>query len=106
VIDRTIALIDDLRKLPAETPWVEFKVNNADPVKIGKLISALSNAARISGQQFAYLVWGVQDENHKITGTTFEPLTSNVEKEPLEFWLANRLQPSIAFSFKLELLVS
>jgi ATP-dependent DNA helicase RecG len=101
VIDRTIALIDDLRKLPAETPWVEFKVNNADPVKIGKLISALSNAARISGQHFAYLVWGVQDENHKIIGTTFEPLTSNVEKEPLEFWLANRLQPSIAFSFKL-----
>ena len=27
---RTLAIIDDLRKLPAEAPWAEFKENNAD----------------------------------------------------------------------------
>lgn len=44
---RTLALIDDLRKLPAEVPWVEFKENNADPQMVGKLIAALSHPARI-----------------------------------------------------------
>ena len=32
---RTRALIDDLRKLPAETSWVEFKENNADAQLVG-----------------------------------------------------------------------
>ena len=32
---RTLALIDDLRKLPAETSWVEFKENNADAQLVG-----------------------------------------------------------------------
>lgn len=26
---RTLAIIDDLRKLPAEAPWAEFKENNS-----------------------------------------------------------------------------
>ena len=46
---RTLALIDDLRNLPAETSWIEFKENNADPQRVGKLVSALSNAARFAG---------------------------------------------------------
>jgi hypothetical protein len=33
---RTHALIDDLRALPAEAAWVEFKENNSDPEMIGK----------------------------------------------------------------------
>ncbi len=32
---RTLALIDDLRALPSETSWVEFKENNSDPQMIG-----------------------------------------------------------------------
>ena len=39
---RTLALIDDLRQLPAEMPWVEFKENNADALLIGKLIDRKS----------------------------------------------------------------
>jgi len=35
---RLRALIGDLLGLSAETPWVEFKRNNADPAMIGKLI--------------------------------------------------------------------
>ena len=56
---RRLALIDDLRVLPAETPWVEFKENVNDPQIIGKLISALSNAARLHDQHFAYVLWGL-----------------------------------------------
>jgi hypothetical protein len=29
-------LINELRKLPIETPWVEFKHNNYDPKMIGQ----------------------------------------------------------------------
>lgn len=97
---RTLALIDDLRKLPAETPWVEFKENNADPQLIGRLISALSNSARLADQHFAYVLWGVRDANHSVAGTTFEPSSQVQQRQPLEFWLAQRLQPGVAFSFK------
>ena len=56
--ERTRKLVDDLRAKPAETTWIEFKENNADGPLIGKLISALSNAARLADQHFAYVVWG------------------------------------------------
>ncbi|RYB04682.1 ATP-binding protein [Lichenibacterium ramalinae] len=97
---RTAALIDDLRKLPAETSWVEFKENNTDPQMIGKLISALSNAARLADQHFAYLIWGVRDEDHAVAGTSFEPTRQMQQGQPLELWLGQRLQPDIAFSFR------
>jgi predicted HTH transcriptional regulator len=97
---RTLAQIDDLRNLPAETSWVEFKENNADPQMIGKLISALSNAARLADQHFAYVLWGVRDGDHAVISTSFEPASQVHERQPLEFWLAQRLQPSIMFSFK------
>ena len=29
-------LIEELRKYPKETEWIEFKVNNSDPDRIGK----------------------------------------------------------------------
>lgn len=97
---RTLALIDDLRQLAAETSWVEFKENNADPQMIGKLISALSNAARLADQPFAYVLWGVRDGDHAAAGTTFEPSSQLQQGQPLELWLAQRLQPAIAFNFK------
>ncbi len=97
---RIEALIDELLALPAETTWVEFKENNADPQMIGKLISALSNAARLTDRHFAYVLWGVRDGDHSVTGTTFDPGSQMQQGQPLEFWLAQRLQPSVAFSFK------
>ncbi len=97
---RTLALIDELRGLPAETSWVEFKENNADPQMIGKLISALSNAARLADQHSAYVLWGVRDADHSVVTTTFEPASRTHQGQPLDLWLAQRLQPGIAFAFK------
>ena len=97
---RILALIDDLRNLSVETSWVEFKENNFDPQRIGKLLSALSNAARLAGQHFAYILWGVRDADHSITGTTFIPEKQMQQGQLLEFWLAQRLQPGVAFVFK------
>ena len=97
---RTLAIIDDLRKLPAEAPWAEFKENNADAPLIGKLISALANSARMSDEHFAYVVWGVRDGTHQAVGTIFEPGTQKENNQPLDLWLAQRLQPAIDFQFE------
>lgn len=97
---RVLALIDDLRRLPAETAWVEFKENNTDPNLIGKLISALSNAARVEDRDFGYVVWGVRDGDHAVAGTRFEPGSAKRGGQSLEFWLSQRLRPGVVFSFE------
>ena len=97
---RQLALIDDLRALPAEATWAEFKENYDNAEMIGKLISALSNAARLADQHFAYVVWGIRDGDHEPVGTAFEPSSAKHKDQPLEFWLSQHLQPSIAFCFK------
>lgn len=96
---RHLALIEDLRALPAETSWVEFKENNTDPGMIGRTISALSNAARLADKHFAYMVWGVRNSDHAVVGSNFEPAREHFQQQPLEFWLANRLNPSVNFVF-------
>ena len=56
-------LVRELCKLPAETEWVEFKKNKAEPEDIGEYLSALANSAALPGKAFAYLVWGVRKRN-------------------------------------------
>lgn len=99
-IPRDIALIDQLRTEPAEAGWLEFKGNNADPEMIGRRCSALANSARIEGRDLAYMVWGVEDGSHAVIGTDFNPDTKRIGNQVLPLWLANSLQPSIAFSFR------
>ncbi len=98
--ERVRALIDDLCALPAETSWVEFKENKSDHETVGKLISALANAARLADEDFAYVLWGVRDSDHALVGTSFEPSTQKVGNQPLEFWLVQHLFSSITFDFK------
>ncbi|MDP1930504.1 MAG: ATP-binding protein [Gammaproteobacteria bacterium] len=92
-------LIRELCKLPHETEWVEFKVNNAEPQEIGEYISALANAAALAGKAFAYLVWGVSDGEQKVVGTKFAPVAARVGNEELESWLLRSLAPKIHFRF-------
>lgn len=96
---RRLAVVNDLLALPAETAWVEFKENNADPRMIGVRISALSNAARLADRENAFMVWGVRDADQAVVGTTFSPATAMEAGQPLEFWLAQRTKPDLAFSF-------
>ena len=93
------SLVAELRKLPRETAWVEFKVNNADPEEIGEYLSALSNAAALYGKANAYLVWGVKNETHEVVGTTFKPAQSKKGNEDIESWLIRLLSPRIHFRF-------
>ncbi|SMB89093.1 Predicted transcriptional regulator, contains HTH domain [Desulfonispora thiosulfatigenes DSM 11270] len=94
-----ISLLTELRGLPKETGWVEFKQNNAQPEMIGEYISALSNSAALEGKKDAYLVWGIEDETHNIIGTTFRPSAVKKGNEELENWLLRLLSPRIMFRF-------
>lgn len=92
-------LVQELRKLPKETEWVEFKCNNDNPQEIGEYISALANAAALVGKTRAYLIWGVQDEDHSIVGCGFDPAKAKKGNEELESWLLRLLEPRLDFRF-------
>lgn len=92
-------LLKELRLLPKETGWVEFKHNNDDPSTIGQYISALGNTAALMGKNHGYMIWGIEDETHKIIGTEFNPSKMKKGNEELENWLLRLLQPRINFMF-------
>ncbi|MCE3255727.1 MAG: transcriptional regulator [Rickettsiaceae bacterium] len=90
-------LLNELVKQSSENEWIEFKKDFHSFEEIGKNISALANGACLNNQPFAYLVFGVEDGTHKITGTTFKPQTHKKGNEILESWLATRLHPKTDF---------
>lgn len=97
--DFLISLVHELRSLPRETEWVEFKENLALPQEIGEYVSALANSAALVGKALSYLVWGVSDGDHEVVGTTFSPHLAKVGNEELENWLLHSLDPKIHFQF-------
>ncbi len=94
-----LGILAELRKLPRETEWAEFKHNNAEPDEIGECLSALANAAALTGKVHAWLVWGVNNDTHEVIGTTFNPASAKVGNEELESWLLRLLSPKINFRF-------
>ena len=94
-----ISLVHELRKLPQETEWVEFKENKAEPQEIGEYLSTLANSAALCGKAFAYLVWGIENASHQIVGTTFSPFRTKAGNEELENWQLRLLSPKIHFYF-------
>lgn len=94
-----LSILQELRKLPNETEWVEFKHNNDDPDQIGEYISALSNSAALLGKICAWLVWGVDNDSHEVIGTTFKPASTKMGGTELESWLLQMLSPKINFRF-------
>ena len=96
------SMLDDFRGLPAETAWLEFKENMADPVRIAKYISALSNMAAYYGRNAGYLVWGVDDVTHEIKGTYFDKDVVKAgahQDQPLELWLRLVIKPQTSYEF-------
>ena len=93
-------LVKRLRDLPNETPWVEFKHNNYDPEMIGKDISALANGATLSDRDYAYMIWGIDDETHEVLGTARNLQTIKKGNEDLEPWLRRMLSNNAVFMFK------
>lgn len=95
-----IYLIDELRKQPTETPWVEFKHENYKPDMIGEDICALANAAAYVGRSCAYMIWGVHDETHEVCGTKEDFQSLRIGNEELENWLRHSLSNNADFDFE------
>ena len=93
-------LVHNLRRLPRETEWVEFKVNQATELQeIGEYISALANGAALNEKDNAYMLWGIADGAHAVVGTSFTPAMAKQGNEPLENWLRRGLTPHVDFRF-------
>ena len=98
--DELIALIDELRALPKETEWVEFKTGAATTnQRLGRYISGLSNAACINHQLFGYLIFGIDDPTHEVVGTSYKFKNRKEGNEELEFWMRRLLKPSVKFQY-------
>jgi len=88
-------------QLDTETEWIEFKLNNQPPERIGEYISALANSAAIHKKSEAYLIFGIHDKTHEIRSTKFNPdKTKGKGNEDLITWLDRLLTPKV--NFKIE----
>ena len=96
----TADIVRDLCEYPSETEWLEFKENLSEDNEIGEYISALSNAAAMNGRRESYLVWGVENEGHRVVGTKFDFNKDLRTHEPFQNYLARQLSPSISFRFE------
>jgi ATP-dependent DNA helicase RecG len=92
--------LQQLLSLPQEGATVEFKSNWENPPDIGEYLSALGNAAALERHERAWMVWGVDNRTHAITGTSFNPFKAKGEgKQSLIMWLTQLTSPHPDFQF-------
>lgn len=95
---RYVPLVDRLRSQSSEKEWLEFKRGQCAPEQLGQYLSALANSACLVGQPMGYLVFGVEDGNHEIAGTDFDPHTAKAKgNQDLLPWLGAGLEPNPGF---------
>jgi ATP-dependent DNA helicase RecG len=92
--------LERLRSLPREAATVEFKSNWDRAADIGEYVSALGNSAALQGHDRAWLVWGVENRTHAVTGTRFDPFSAKGEgNQSLIMWLTQKTTPRSDFQF-------
>ncbi len=89
--------LEQLRSLTAETEVLEFKEakRTYDFSKLGKYFSALSNEANLKGKGYAWLVFGIENKQHRIVSTQFHPHRKNLDS--LKGEIANKTTNRITF---------
>lgn len=92
-------ILEDLISRDYEEDWFEFKENWFEPHALGEYISGMSNVAAMVEQAYAYFVWGIDNDTHKVVGTSFD-YHCDVKNEPLEHYLARQLKPDLMFEFQ------
>jgi predicted HTH transcriptional regulator len=96
----TMELIYSLAGFPNETEWIEFKESNSEPTRIARDISALANSAAYLGKEYAYKIWGLDDETHRLVGTGFRYLKAYGKgSQALSIWLRNALSRNANYEF-------
>lgn len=89
-------LLEKLLSYKEEYEWLDFKENWFSKDGIGEYISAIANGAALSGKEYGYIVWGVNDGTKEVVGTTVN-LNKDIDNEPYKHYLARNLTPKIAF---------
>ncbi|GAB4365033.1 MAG: ATP-binding protein [Kiloniellaceae bacterium] len=93
------ALLNRLLREPVETGWLEFKENNEDPERIGKLISACANSAMLEGKERAFLVWGITDKTKEKVGTKVTLGKIKKGGENFSNWISRKIDPKLMMEF-------
>jgi ATP-dependent DNA helicase RecG len=92
--------VDCLCRTSREPATVEFKRNWDKAKDIGEYLSALGNSAILERHDRAWLVWGIDDSTHDISGTNFDPFSAKGEgNQPLIMWLTQKIEPRPDFEF-------
>ena len=75
-------ILDELRSMPAENEWLEFKEAKAqfDLDDLGRYFSALSNEANLKGKTHGWLIFGVRDKDKAIVGSNYRADRSLLDK--------------------------
>ena len=97
-MDKLASIVKNFISHKHEEEWFEFKENWFESHALGEYISAMSNAAAMAGEEYAYFVWGIENNTHNIKGTVFD-FHQDVKNEPLQHYLARMVKPDIGFSF-------
>lgn len=75
-------LLDELRSMPAENEWLEFKEAKTSfhTDDLGRYFSALSNEANLKGMPHGWLIFGVRDKDKAIVGSNYRTDRSSLDK--------------------------
>ena len=77
-----LTILDELRAMPVETEWLEFKEAKTqyDFNKLGRYFSAIANEANLKNREYGWLVFGIEDKQHRVVGTAFRGNPIQLEK--------------------------
>jgi ATP-dependent DNA helicase RecG len=93
------ALLRRLLREPGEGAWLEFKENNCRPDLLGETVSACANGAMLVSKERAYIVFGVENETKKKTGTDVRLNELKKGGENLTNWLTRMIEPRLSMEF-------
>ena len=90
-------LLNELRQLPAETEWLEFKAAKTSFHfdNLGKYFSALSNEANLKNKDYGWLIFGIHDKTKALTDTQYRPDQAKLDSLKVE--IANHTNGRITF---------
>jgi len=98
-------ILDELRAMPVETEWLEFKeAKNDFPIdKLGRYFSAIANEANLKNREYGWLILGIEDQHHKIVGSQYR--LNKAKLESLKKEVADKTTGQITFLEIFELLI-
>ena len=99
-MDKLPELVKELRNLPTETQWVDYKSDNPDLYIIGKDISALANSATIKDKEHSYIILNDASQINSLISIYNEKQDNNIDNNQLESSLRKLLSKNVIFDIK------